>query len=136
MRPRLLLVLSALVAASVWCGVLLAVRKIEFGHFVYAGLVWNLVLAWVPLVLGVPARRLLLARPLAFELGAIGLAWLLFLPNAPYVLTDFVHLVPDHRLFDSMLIASFAITSLVLGFASLLLVQLVVTRAAGALVGG
>ena len=41
----------------------------------------------------------------------------------------------DHRLYDSLLIASFAFTSLALGFASLLLVQLVVTRAAGALFG-
>ena len=64
-----------------------------------------------------------------------GSRWLLFLPNAPYVLTDFVHLEQSHRLYDSLLIASFAFTSLALGFASLLLVQLVVTRAAGALFG-
>jgi uncharacterized membrane protein len=135
MRSRVLLALSALVAASVWCGVLLAVRKVEFGYFTYAGLVWNLVLAWVPLVL---AALLVIAYSRGrsrLELGAVGLAWLLFLPNAPYVLTDFVHLEPEHRLYDSLLIASFAITSLVLGFASLLLVQLVVTRVAGALAG-
>jgi uncharacterized membrane protein len=135
MRSRVLLALSALVAASVWCGVLLAVRKVEFGYFTYAGLVWNLVLAWVPLILAallVVAYSRVRSR---LELGAIGLAWLVFLPNAPYVLTDFVHLVPDHRVYDSLLIASFAGTSLALGFVSLLLVQLVVTRLAGALVG-
>ena len=69
------------------------------------------------------------------ELAAARAGWLLFLPNAPYVLTDFVHLGASHRLYDSLLIASFAFTSLALGFASLLLVQLVVTRAAGALFG-
>ena len=63
------------------------------------------------------------------------LAWLVFLPNAPYVLTDFIHLGAEHRQFDAILLASFAFTSLALGFASLLLVQLVVTRAAGAAIG-
>ena len=135
MRSRVLLALGALIAASVWCGVLLAVRKVEFGYFTYAGLVWNLVLAWVPLVL---ASLLVFSYSRGrskFELAAVGAAWLLFLPNAPYVLTDFVHLEQEHRLYDSLLIASFAVTSLALGFGSLLLVQLVVTRAGGALLG-
>ena len=86
--------LGALVAASAWCGVLLAVRKVEFGYFAYAGLVWNLVLAWVPLVLAsllVVSYRRGRSR---VELFAVGFAWLIFLPNAPYVLTDFVHLAP------------------------------------------
>ena len=67
------------------------------------------------------------------ELLAIGAAWLVFLPNAPYVLTDFIHLGTRHRLFDSVVFAAF--TSLALGFVSLLVVQLVVTRAAGAFMG-
>jgi uncharacterized membrane protein len=69
------------------------------------------------------------------ELVAVGGLWLLFLPNAPYVLTDFIHLGDTHRLYDSLLVGSFAFTGLALGFASLLLVQLVVTRAGGALLG-
>jgi uncharacterized membrane protein len=135
MRSRVLLSVTALIGASVWCCVLLVVRKAEFGTFSYAGLVWNLVLAWVPLAL---AGFLLVSysrRRSRVEIAALGLGWLLFLPNAPYVLTDFVHLEQNHRLYDSLLIASFAFTSLALGFASLLLVQLVVTRAAGALFG-
>jgi uncharacterized membrane protein len=51
------------------------------------------------------------------------------------VLTDFIHLGSEHRLYDALLVGSFAFTSLALGFASLLLVQLVVTRAGGALLG-
>ena len=69
------------------------------------------------------------------ELLALGAAWLVFLPNAPYVLTDFVHLGHQHRLVDSMILASFAFTALGLGFASLLLVQIVVTRKVGAPAG-
>ena len=114
---------------------LLVVRQHEFGYSGYPYLVWNLTLAWIPLVLAVAARRSYARRRSPVELLAVGAAWLVFLPNAPYVLTDFIHLGERHRLFDTLLIASFAFTSLALGFASLLLVQLVVTRAAGAMIG-
>jgi uncharacterized membrane protein len=133
MRARVLLPLGALFAASAWCVVLLAARKLEYGYAEYKGLVLNLVLAWIPL--GLAALLVVAYARRRSRLVAIGLAWLLFLPNAPYVLTDFIHLGTSHRVFDSLLIASFAFTSLALGFGSLLLVQLVVTRAAGALLG-
>jgi uncharacterized membrane protein len=127
--------LAALLAASAWCVLLLAVRKYEFGAAQYRYLLWNLALAWMPMLLAlllVAAYRL---RRSALELIALGGAWLLFLPNAPYILTDFIHLGPDHRMYDTLLVGSFAFTGLALGFVSLLLVQLVVTRAAGALLG-
>jgi uncharacterized membrane protein len=135
MRARVLLPLGALFAASFWCLVLLAVRKVEYGDAEYKGLVLNLALAWIPLGLAALLVVAYARRRSRLELGAVGTAWLLFLPNAPYVITDFIHLGPAHRVFDSLLIASFAFTSLALGFGSLLLVQLVVTRAAGALLG-
>jgi uncharacterized membrane protein len=135
MSRRLLLPSAALAAASAWCVALLAVRTHEFGDPGYPYLVWNLVLAWIPFVLAVLLVRSYALRHPVVELVAVGIAWLVFLPNAPYVLTDFIHLGERHRLFDSLLITSFAFTSLALGFASLLLVQLVVTRAAGALLG-
>jgi uncharacterized membrane protein len=135
MRSRVIVPLAALLAASAWCVVLLVVRKHEFGAAGHAYLVWNLTLAWIPLLLAVLLLASYARRRSALELIAIGAAWLLFLPNAPYLLTDFIHLGQAHRLYDTILIASFAFTGLALGFASLLLVQLVVTRAAGALVG-
>jgi uncharacterized membrane protein len=135
MRSRLALPLFALLAASAWCVVLLLVRKHEFGFFGHPYLVWNLTLAWIPLLLAILLLASYARRRSTVELIAIGAAWLLFLPNAPYVLTDFIHLGEAHRMYDTILIGSFAFTALALGFASLVLVQLVVTRAAGALLG-
>jgi uncharacterized membrane protein len=131
----MLLPLAALVAASAWCVLLLVVRTYEFGAVGHPYLVWNLFLAWLPLgfaLLLVHAWRRQAPRA---ELVAIGAAWLVFLPNAPYVVTDFVHLGDRHRLYDAVVLASFAFTALALGFASLLLVQVVATRVAGAAVG-
>jgi uncharacterized membrane protein len=135
MRSRALFSLAAFLAASAFSVALLGVRHYEFGETRYAYLVWNLTLAWIPLVLaGLLVAAYARRRPVV-ELLAIGLAWLVFLPNAPYVLTDFIHLGQNHRLYDTIVVASFALTGLALGFGSLLLVQLVVTRAGGALLG-
>ena len=64
----------------------------------------------------------------------LGVVWLLFLPNAPYLLTDLVHLGPVREApfwFDVLLLASFAINGLLLGFAALAMVQQVVVRRFG-----
>jgi uncharacterized membrane protein len=131
-QNRLAFPLLVLTAASAWCIALLIARLVHLGSLDYPSLVWNLTLAWVPLLLALAllscARR---GRP-GRELVAIGAVWLLFLPNAPYVLTDFVHLGYNHRLFDSLILGSFAATALALGLASLVIVQTVVTRAKGA----
>jgi uncharacterized membrane protein len=135
MGLRALFSFGAFVAASAWCVLLLRVREHAFGEARYGYLVWNLTLAWVPLVLAVLLVVAYSRRRPAVELVLVGAAWLVFLPNAPYVLTDFIHLGAEHRQFDAILLASFAFTALALGFASLLLVQLVVTRAAGPAIG-
>jgi uncharacterized membrane protein len=135
MGLRALFSLGAFLAASAWCVLLLQVREHAFGEARYGYLVWNLTLAWIPLVLAVLLVVAYSRRRPVVELLLVGAAWLVFLPNAPYVLTDFIHLGAEHRQFDAILLASFAFTSLALGFASLLLVQLVVTRAAGAAIG-
>jgi uncharacterized membrane protein len=64
---------------------------------IHGFMVWNLVLAAVPAVLAValfPRRRTAVGGP-GWWFGL--LAWVLFLPNAPYVLTDVVHMVDDVR---------------------------------------
>jgi uncharacterized membrane protein len=117
---------------------LLAVRLDRVGEPAFGFLLWNLFLAWVPflLALGMAAVHDRGGpRPLLWVLGA---AWLLFLPNAPYNLTDFVHLGRADGAplwFDAALIAAFAGTGLALGLASLLIVHQVVEARAGRIVG-
>ncbi len=83
-------------------------------------LIWNLVLAWVPMVLAI-AFDLVERRLWLLPLGA---AWLAFLPNAPYLVTDLVHLGEGYELWRHVLQYGFAAwTGIMLGVVSLLLVH-------------
>ena len=104
----------------------------------YSNLLWNLVLAWVPLLIALIVydrhRRGAGAASLAVPL----LLWLLFLPNAPYLVTEFglVRVIQDMPVwFDVAMLATFAWTGLVLGFAAVYLVQAVARQLAGPVAG-
>lgn len=56
---------------------------------------WNLFLAFIPLALSVWLFRRRRSRSLLWWLGL--LVFVAFLPNAPYVLTDVIHLIEDIR---------------------------------------
>jgi uncharacterized membrane protein len=121
-----------------WCFALVALRFLRSGQPAFRFLVWNLALALVPVVAAgmlVRAERRH-AHPLV-RLGWFTL-WLLFLPNAPYIVTDFVHLHPRPPIalwYDIALIVSFAGTGLILCYASMADVQGVVSRRFGTAAG-
>jgi uncharacterized membrane protein len=93
----------------------------------YGLLLWNLFLAWLPLVFSLLTCRLAATRGLRdWRFGAAAAAWLIFFPNAPYIFTDVVHLPLSfwaHYWVDLAVILTCAITGLVLGFLSLFLLQ-------------
>lgn len=136
-RRRSLLV-GMLLAASALLTLGVAVRVVITQSLDGTHLVWNLFLAWVPFVLALVlydgARR----RATAGTLAALGAAWLLFLPNAPYIVTDVKWLgeyAGGKLWYDTALIGTAATIGLVLGFVSLYLVQVVVTGRFGHLAG-
>jgi uncharacterized membrane protein len=132
-RDRSALAIPALLLASALCVATVEYRGHHTGSDNYRFLVWNLFLAWVPFVFALGAY-LLARRRSGPAVVVLGLLWLLFFPNAPYMLTDFIHLddSPAAPLwYDALMLASFAWTALVLGFASLYLMQMIWQRAAG-----
>ena len=128
----------ALVLMSGFCISVLAYRSTQdYGHL-YDFLAWNLALAWIPFLLAVALYDSDRRERTPAVLLTLGAAWLVFLPNAPYIVTDFIH-IGEFRgaplWYDAGMTAAFAGTGLVLGLASVLLVQSVVARRFGALVG-
>lgn len=113
------LLLSTALAVAVLAARIYTTRSMQF-----AFLVWNLFLAWIPYVLSLVAvaaaprlkkTRLVLLAPLFA-------AWLLFFPNAFYVVTDLVHLAPRGHVplwFDIGLLATTAWTGTFLATTSL-----------------
>src|SRR5213076_482065 len=82
--------LSLCVGLSVLDLVLVAAFRLAFGSQGLDFLVWNLFLAWIPLIAAL-ALDDVRTTPLALNLPLLGF-WLAFFPNAPYLLTDLVHL--------------------------------------------
>jgi uncharacterized membrane protein len=126
----------ALTFASGASFALVVARIFWTGNIGYGFLIWNLFLAWLPLIFALLASENYQAAASGRNWRFLGLAgaWLLFFPNAPYIFTDLIHLKTHyfrHFWIDLVLILLCALTGLVLGFVSLYLMQSVVTRMVG-----
>src|SRR5919201_1182942 len=92
--PRRSLVLLSLALSSGFCLALEAARIAHSRTYLYGFLVWNLLLAWIPFLLALAIYDGHRRGRLRLGLGAL---WLLFLPNAPYIGTDFIHIAHIRR---------------------------------------
>jgi len=95
-------------------------------------LVWNLVLAWIPVFFAM-GFAVVHGRGWLIPLG---LGWLAFLPNAPYLVTDLVHLAEGVELWRHVLQFGVAAwTGIMIGVVSMHLVHQRIERELGALAG-
>ncbi len=127
----------ALTFASGASVALVIARILMTGKLRYGFLLWNLFLAWLPLIFALLAfERYKHSSGRDWRFRGWAAAWLLFFPNAPYIFTDLIHLTTRffaHFWADLALILICALTGLVLGFVSLYLMQSIVTRVLGKL---
>jgi uncharacterized membrane protein len=138
LSDRRVATIFALVLASGFCVSLLAAREWHAGTSGYRFLVWNLLLAWIPFLLALAFYDGFRRGRSRVGLAVVGALWLLFLPNAPYMVTDLVHLgrIPGAPLwFDGAMIAAFAATGLLLGLVSVSLMHAVALRVLGPRLG-
>ena len=128
--PMLALMLASGVSVSLVIARIVWTRNINYGF-----LIWNLFLAWLPVVFALMAcEKYQTGSGRSWRFLALVATWLLFFPNAPYILTDLIHLTGSfyrHFWVDLVLILLCAFTGLVLGFVSLYLMQSVVARMLG-----
>ena len=137
---RQIAVMGALLFASALCVALVGARVVYTRNFYYVHFVWNLFLAWLPMLCALFAYNLYKRHSRLSWLMVAGctFVWLLFYPNAPYLLTDILHLQvrPDIPFwYDLLLVIAFAMSGALLGLVSLFLMQMLVQRAAGPVLG-
>jgi uncharacterized membrane protein len=135
LSDRRLTVIASLAVLSLFAVAMIVFRILYTGSPEHSGIAWNLALAWIPFALALIVYERTRSGPFTPALGAIGALWLLFLPNAPYIVTDLKHVghgddVPV--LYDVLLLSAAAWTGLLLGLTSLFLMHAVARRAVGA----
>jgi uncharacterized membrane protein len=120
-------------AASAVCITMIIARIVYSDTYRYLGLVWNLFLAWIPFILAYFAYMLSWRRILIYLVIPIfSFLWLIFFPNAPYILTDLQHLSQDSGAvplwYDVILLIWFSWTGMLMGVVSLYLMQEIIKR--------
>jgi uncharacterized membrane protein len=139
-KHQLALVGILVMSSSISIG-LFAARCAPSPRGPYTSLVLNLFLAWIPfglawLVYNYVCRPTKIIRVL---LSFCAILWLIFFPNSLYILTDFQHIaIGDTNTpvwYDVIMLLWFSWSGLFLGMVSLYLMQNIVTRWSGKVLG-
>ncbi len=102
---------------------LIGIRFYYTGCITFIFLLWNIFLAWLPFTL---SRQINSRHPLSWRNYVLLTLWLLFLPNAPYIITDLMHIkhIKDMPIyFDLILILTTALQGLVYFYVSIYIVK-------------
>ncbi|HEX5024462.1 MAG TPA: DUF1361 domain-containing protein [Agriterribacter sp.] len=110
---------------SLLCTLLMIAARVAFtGNMYGLFLVWNLFLAWVPFAVSIAlCTKVNVKAWIQYLLFAL---WLLFFPNAPYIITDFFHLIerpPVPLWYDLIIMFLASWNGLLLGLISLFYVE-------------
>ncbi len=98
-------------------------RIIYTARNMYAFLLWNLFLAFVPWIIANVLEYKNFRKRIEIPVMII---WLLMFPNAPYLFTDLIHLGKNPsapRWFDITLLLSYGMTGFAFGFLSLMKIE-------------
>lgn len=122
-------VLSSLLGVAFFVG-----RALWSGHVWHFFLMWNLFLAWIPYLCALLMAAMHQRRAAAWQYIIPLLVWILFFPNAAYLVTDLGNLnefPPVSYWYDVAFFATMAWTGLLLAVASLQIVQRMVKESFG-----
>jgi uncharacterized membrane protein len=106
---------------------------------IYQNLIWNLFLAWLPYLFCLGVAAIHQARPSWWWAMIVpAVLWVVFLPNALYIVTDLIHLKTQEVIplwYDAGLLSITAWTGLFLAVVSLYTMQKIVHSYTGKLAG-
>lgn len=118
-RKRLVRLFSVIIAG---CVALIGLRFIVHTDRSLMFLLWNFFLALIPLALSSLLVQMNQQKFKVSSLLLVGICWMLFFPNAPYMLTDFIHLAYGHphwMFLDILTICWFAVSALLAALISM-----------------
>ena len=127
--------------ACLVCILLVAARVAYTDSSRHTGLIWKLFLAWIPFILAYIAHTVSWKRIwLYLAIPVIAFLWLIFFPNAPYMLTDLQDLaraggVGAPLWYDVLIVVWCSWTGTLLGVISLYLMQDIISRTFGRSIG-
>lgn len=113
----------ALFYLALFCVILAVVRtRLTSSHYLF--LIWNLFLAYIPMMISTSMLNNIQLIEKKNYFYPLLFCWLLFLPNAPYLITDFIHLNNKAAngapiWYDILTIISFATSGILAGLASM-----------------
>ena len=117
-----------LLLSSLFSGLLLLVRIMVTGSLNYIFLPWNLFLAFIPYWISWWMTRNVSIIENKIKLVIALAAWLLFVPNSFYIITDLFHLThidSAPKWFDLLMVFSFAWNGILCGIISLRRVEII-----------
>ncbi len=104
-------------------GILLLLTRLFFvTDKTFLFLLWNFFLAGIPLIISSVMIQMSAQGKSRNSIIAMGVLWLIFLPNAPYMLTDYIHVIfgnYDYFLLNAFTFSWFAIPAFVAAIISL-----------------
>ena len=119
--------IGALLLANGVSLLLFLLRMVDSGSTRYWFLIWNLILAWLPLGFAILLLSKLKLRPWVDPVCILlSLLWLVFLPNSFYLVSDLIHLQTTAEvsvLYDAVLFTSFIFNGFLAGFISIYLIH-------------
>ena len=127
-----------LIFSILFCIGILFYRIHVSGNFDYDYMLWNLLLAVIPYCFSILIYQHFSQHCRKSFYVLFVLLWLLFYPNAPYIITDIKHFRFTYGVpiwIDILMLFSFAWTGLILGFASLRMFHIVLEHNFGRIWG-
>lgn len=118
---------QSLVLLALFCFCLIAFRIIFTQQIFYGFLIINLALAIVPYAISTVLQLSPRLAKSNFLIVAVSLGWLLFLPNAPYIVTDILHFKKESTMpewFDVLMLVSFSCSGLAFGYSSMAVMEM------------
>jgi len=123
MKSKPLELTQFLLLNSLFCLALYVLRISITGSIYYGFLIWNLFLAYIPYFISFGISKTHWLKRQSLVLIAVLGVWLLFLPNAPYLITDLMHLqyttVSKQSWIDPFMLFVFAWNGLFVGLLSM-----------------